>query len=245
MIDEGTYTAHLIGVTFGKSKNTGTPCLASEWHIEEEDANRTVYTYLSKLSKKNSYKKLKAVGFNGDFENPEFEVTTTELNCVHSEYEDYNGDTQENEKWDFASWGSPSVEEADRKTIKKMNAEWKKEVGGGTARAKKAPKKGTGKKAAPAKPKPAEKPSEVPEPEEPEADSGDGEAADDPYTAAWNSFLQNKATEKALDGLENNKRQKALMEWAAILEDAVPDKEESEFDDEDWEAVRIYCETPF
>lgn len=246
MIESGEYNATLVGVTFGKSKNTGTPCIASEWYIEEEETKRTVYTYLSKKAKKNSFKKLETMGFNGDFDNPEFSIEQTQLLCTISEYEDDSGESQENEKWDFASWGSPGVEDADRKTVKQLNAEWKKSHGS-SAPAKKKGKPKSEESAKPPKPKKDKKDEPEPEPEEvPEDENGEeDEDALTPYEQAWDAFIEHKASEKAIEGLENNKRQTALMEWSAILEDAIPDKDEEDFDDEDWEGVRKYCVTPF
>jgi len=239
MIDEGRYTAHLVSVTFGKSKGTGTPCIASEWAIEGEDINRTVYTYLSKKAKKNSYKKLKAMGFNGDYSSPDFAVQTTELICTHEYYTNADGETEDRERWEFAIWGSPGIEDADAKTIKQLNAEWKKEVGESV---------GTTAAAAPSKKKPAKKKDAavdeatgIPEPPEPE----DEDAETDPYTLAWQAFLEKKASEKALNGLENGKRAQALKEWANLLERAVPDKDEEDFTDEDWEEVRKTAGVPF
>jgi len=256
MIDEGRYTAHLVSVTFGKSKGTGTPCIASEWAIEGEDTNRTVYTYLSKKAKKNSYKKLKAMGFNGDYADPDFTVTTTELLCTHEEYTNKETDeTEDRERWEFANWGSPGIEDADAKTIKQLNAEWKRESGEKSSSAaaaapskpKPAKKKAAGKSKS--EPEPEEVEPEIPEPEDEDIDEtepAESEGEDkDPYTLAWEAFVEKCATDKALNGLENGKRAVALKEWAALLERAVPDKDEEDFNNEDWEEVRSTAGVPF
>jgi len=234
MIEPGVYTGVFREVEVGKSPNTGTPCVATVWYIEEEDIERTVYTYINKNTMKTSFKKLDSIGFNGDFNDPAVEVEKVDLRCTHSEY-----DGKEREKWDFAAWGGVSVEKTDTKTIRELNAMWKKEVGS-------SPKPKA--KAAQAPAKKAKSASE-PEPEQ-EAEAEETSEEKDysgmtPREIAWESFLEHKASEEAIEGLENGKSAKAAMEWAVILSDAIPDKEEEEFDDEDWENIKIYCETPF
>jgi hypothetical protein len=241
---EGTvFTANLVSVTFGKSKKKKTPCIASRWHIEEEDIERTVYTYFTANNKKISFEKLEAVGFNGDFSDPQFSVETTKLRLIVSDYDDpETGETKESENWDFASWGGGvGLDDPDRKDIKQLNAEWKKNASAGDTAKKKAKK---AKKEEPQK-------EEIPESEETEgkddpdfAKDGEDEEPMTPYEAAWDAFLEHKATEKARKGLERNKRQTAIMEWSKILAEAIPDKDETKFDDEDWENVRAYCALP-
>jgi len=232
MIEPGVYTGVFRDIEIGKSPNTGTPCVATIWYIEEEDIERTVYTYINKNTMKTSFKKLDSIGFNGDFNNPAVSVESVELRCVHSEY-----DGKEREKWDFAAWGGAAVEKTDNKTIRELNAMWKKEVGS-------SPKPKAKAKAAPAPAPKKEKPAPEPEPEaeEPEEQDRSGMTARE---IAWESFLEHKASEEAIEGLENGKSAKATMEWAVILSEAIPAKEEEDFDDEDWENVKLYCEVPY
>jgi hypothetical protein len=254
LTEPGKYTGTFVAVEVGKSPNTGTPCVATTWHIEEEDIDRTVYTYINKNTKKTSFKKLEAMGFNGDFKAPAISVEQIELRCVHSQYVDKEtGEEKENEKWDLASWGGAAVEDADAKTIANLNAMWKKRDAGDTAAtaakpkaAKKgAAKKGAAKKATPPPPE-AEPEPEAPE-DEPEADDEDETPSDGktPRERAWESFLENKASEEAIEGLEDGKSSKAVMEWATVLTEAVPDKEEVDFDAEDWKGVKLFCEVPY
>jgi len=226
MIEPGTYTGLFRGIEVGKSPNTGTPCVATTWMIEEEDTERTVYTYINKNTMKTSFKKLDTIGFNGDFENPVVEIEQTQLRCIHSEY-----DGKEREKWDFASWGGAGVESADKKSIRDLNAQWKREMGAPDKKAK--PK---------AKPKPEAAPPE-PEPEtEKDEPKKKGATARE---LAWESYLEHKATEDAIAGLEDGKSAKATLEWSTILAEAIPSKEEEDFGDEDWENVKLYCEVPY
>jgi len=230
MIDIGVYTGVFRSIEVGKSPNTGTPCVATVWYIEEEDCERTVYTYINKNTQKISFQKLDSIGFNGDFDNPEVSIETVQLRCTHSEYNE-----QEREKWDFASWGGASVEEAEKKVIKDLNAQWKKEMGAPAKKKKKSDKK--------SKPAPPPEPEETEEVEE-EAEEEEDTSGQTPREIAWGSFLEHKASADAIEGLENGKSAKATMEWAALLSKAIPNKEEEDFTAEDWEAVRLYCSVP-
>lgn len=229
MVEPGTYTGVFRSIEVGKSPNTGTPCVATVWHIEEEDCERTVYTYINKNTQKISFAKLDSIGFNGDFDNPDVSIETVQLRCIHSEYNE-----QMREKWDFASWGGASVQEADKKVIKDLNAQWKKEFGAPPK------KKKSSKKDKPAPP-PEPEPEEVEEEEEEEEADTSGMT---PREIAWGAFLEHQASEDAIEGLENGKSAKATMEWAALISKAIPSKEEEDFTAEDWEGVRLYCSTP-
>jgi len=252
MIEPGIYTGTLQGIEVGASGKKKTPCVAIEWYIEEEDTYRTSYWYLSKKAKKNTFKKLKFVGFNGDFDNPECSLESAELRCKHEPYEDpETGDEEDREKWDLARWGGAGIDDADKKTVKDLNAQWKREMG---APAKK-------KKSMP--PPPPEDEDDDPEPEEPEAAAEEEEtpapppakkkkkaaakkdAGKTPRELAWDAFIEHKITEKALEMLEDGKSSKAVMEWTTLISEAVPDKEEEDFEASDWEAVQQYMETPF
>lgn len=228
MIEPGEYTGTFVKVEFGKSENTGTPCMMTTWHIEEEDVDRTIYTYFTKNTMKHAMKKMESIGFNGDFENPEVSVEQTTLRC--KEGINQNGDARE--EWEFASWGGgASLASADKKTIKELNAIYKKEIGGSAPKAKK-------KKAAPA---PASK-TAAPAPEQEEEEVGDPESLRDD---AWSAFVENKASEDAIAGLEEGKTTLAISEWSDFLSQAVPDKEEEDFTASDWSGVVKFMETPF
>ena len=119
MIDPGTYEAQLTDWGTGSSVK-GTPYVWTKWSVEEE--SRTVYSYLSSKAFDISFKKLNALGFNGDFTNPDFEKKHTELSCTHEEY-----DGKLKERWDFTDWGDSEYEQTNLDDQKKLslNAMWK------------------------------------------------------------------------------------------------------------------------
>lgn len=239
MIEPGIYTGTLQSIEFGKSSN-GTPTIAIEWFIEAEDTYRTSYWYISLKAKKNTFKKLKFIGFNGDFQNPEATLESTDLRCKIEPYTNPDtGDEEDKERWDLARWGGAGVEAADKKTAKDLNAQWRKDVGAPAKKKKAAPDpepdpepEPEAEAEAPAAPPPAKK-------NKPAADSKT------PREQAWDAFIEHKITEKALKMLEDGKSSKAVMEWTLLIDEAVADKEEEDFEAADWEIVKQYIEVPF
>lgn len=101
--------------------STGTPAIAITFHVEYNGTpyDRTVYLYLSDAAWEHSYKKLKRLGFNGDFDAPKFSVDGAELEC---KFEQYQG--KDREKWELAG-GDFEIAKADDGTIKAMARKWK------------------------------------------------------------------------------------------------------------------------
>lgn len=247
LTEPGKYTGTFVSIEVGKSPNTGTPCVATVWRIEELDIERTVYTYINKNTKKISFKKLEAMGFNGDFKAPAIDVEQIELRCVHSTYTDDNDEEQTNEKWDLASWGGAAVESADARTLSSLNQQWKKREKGADGDAAKPKAAAPKKKGAAKKGKTAPPPEPAPEPE-PEDDASDDDSPSDgktPRELAWASFLEHKASEEAIEDIENGKSATAAMEWSALIAEVIPDKDEGEFTASDWKEIKEHCEIPW
>ncbi len=235
MIEPGVYTGVFRKMEFGKSSKKGTPTMATTFYIEEAELERTVYTYITKNTMKTAFAKLDSIGFNRNFKEPDAVGESVQLRCAHEPYE---GDNKE--RWEFASWGGANIDAPEQKTIRNFNAEWKKEMGTGKNKKKAAPPVVT------EIPEPLEE--EAPEEETPAIEEIDEpEEADAGITAreiAWESFLENKASEAAVENIESGKSAKAAMEWEALLSKAIPDKEQEDFTAEDWENVKLYCEVP-
>lgn len=116
--------------TTTKSKN-GTPQIVIEfdvthfwshgqWEKMPNVLERSVYLSLSDAALPYTEVKLKKMGFNNDFDDPQFAVADSELECKE---ETYQGKTRE--KWDIA--GGPSkVEKADHETIEQLNQTWRR-----------------------------------------------------------------------------------------------------------------------
>ncbi len=216
MIEPGIYAGTLVSMEFGKA-STGTPCIVTQWMIEGEDVTRSVYTYMSKNALPMSIQKLESIEFNGDFENPACGIEIVELRCTHEEY-----DEKDVERWDFARWGGVNIDAADKRTVKEMNAIWKKKAGA-------PPKKEKSPKTGP--------PAPAPKKEKPKDGASRGDA--------WDAYLEHKATPEALEALEKGTNATSAMEWQTILAEVHPDKDEMDFDEIDWKQVVDYCKTPF
>lgn len=124
LIEPGEYTGIIKSVTAGTSGEKDTPCIAVEFLVEELDIYRTVYIYMTEATAKYSVRKLEALGFNGDFENPECAAVAIKLRMYIEQYEG-----NEKERWDLASWGGGGLKESSKQTVKSMNALWKKHDG--------------------------------------------------------------------------------------------------------------------
>lgn len=143
---EGTYYGTpKLGTTGAAS--TGTPQMVVDFNVthiadggdgwtEIQPITARVYLFLSTGAWEYSEKKLKAMNFNGDFDNPGFQCEGIALVCKH---EVHNSKTKE--KWDI---GGGEVKKADDNTIRSLTAKWK-----GAAKPSAAPKP-PGKPAAPA-----------------------------------------------------------------------------------------------
>lgn len=125
LIEPGEYTGILKEVVAGTSGENETPCVAVTFLVEELDLMRTVYIFMTEAAAKYSVRKLEALGFNGDFEDPKCAAAAIKLRMHFEEW-----DGKEQERWDLAAWGGgAAINSSDRKTVKAMNALWKKHDG--------------------------------------------------------------------------------------------------------------------
>lgn len=142
MIDEGYYAGKLISATFeapeGKSPRMS---LVFEIGGRDEEGNyvqgqqrRIVYLYMSDKAFQYSEEKLRRLGFNGNFEAPEFtSADNVELNCKHEEkVKDGKPTGQTVEKWDIAGGFKPQPAPPD--VAKQFGAKWRATVGGPPAK---------------------------------------------------------------------------------------------------------------
>lgn len=97
------------------------------------------YVFLSDGAWPHSEKRLKAIGFDGNFDSPKFNCDGIALRCEH---DNYNGKPKE--KWDIDTGGG-EVKKADDNVIRTLAAKWRS-----AAKPSSAPKP-PGKPAAPAR----------------------------------------------------------------------------------------------
>jgi len=131
MLEQGNYLGYIdcaITTEVGKNKTQAiamtftVTCRAESngWQQLGADSKATVLLYLTEKAWEFSTAKLKALGFNGDFDNPKFDESTIStgvtLQCRH---EDYEGKITE--KWELASG---IAAKAESNTISKLNARW-------------------------------------------------------------------------------------------------------------------------
>lgn len=127
---EGSYYARLTGAETTKSQ-TGSLAVLVGLEIKHQGVNgawqeiepfvATLYLSMAAGAKSYTVKKLKALGFKGDFRNPEFSVDKFEVICKHEEYPKESGKIKE--RWELANWGGS--EPAADSELEKMNAEWR------------------------------------------------------------------------------------------------------------------------
>jgi hypothetical protein len=142
--EKGTYFAELQSAVLGdkRMKADGTwsaPQMVFSFQITHISKNgawqalpgpfmRHVYSSLSEAAWPSTEQKLQALGFNGDFQNPDFSDKTknegVELTCTHQEYQGKTSD-----KWEFSNWGTTEVKRASVDIVRQMNAKWKAKVG--------------------------------------------------------------------------------------------------------------------
>jgi len=191
----------------------GTPCLEMTWLVD--GVAKKVKLYLSDKAWDTSEKKLRANGFNGNFEAPGF-AGDVELKFKYETFQDRDGNDRTVEKWDFANWGGNS-EPASRATVVSLAQRWKAAT---PVDAQKPTKPLARPAAAPVQAAPAP----VPPAPRPEATRQIGQ--DD----AWAAFCE---TNKALDGNSLNTRWFDMLksvtgkienltpaEWAKVFEAA-------------------------
>jgi hypothetical protein len=159
MLPVNTYNAEILsGVTSKSSK--GSPQLVvqlsivyaagndGQWHPLPTPEQQRLYISLTDKAKQYAEPKLKALGFNGDFANPQFSESNVNVSISH---EDYKGKTQEKiELADFSGGGEPDP--ADEGTVMNLNSWWKAK----NAQAPVPPGKPSSPPAAPTPPPPGE-----------------------------------------------------------------------------------------
>ena len=146
----GDYLAQVTKAELTESKANKTPqwtltlyvfmrAVNGAWQPIAEPFNRTANLSLHENAVKYTIKKLTALGFNGDVENPDFsddaKVTGVVWKCGRDKK------TGQYEEWDLADWGGgPSFEPAPASVKQQFAALWKSQS---------APSKPAGKPAAP------------------------------------------------------------------------------------------------
>lgn len=193
----------------------------SQWTPLPTPLERTLFLSLHDNALEYTTAKLKTLGFNGDFERPDFsdEAKTAGVD-LNAETETDVNSGKERQRWDLARWGGTrNAEKASTDKLKRMNAIWKQQNG------------------TPAKPAPSGKPSAppaapAPPPPPPAEEKGEGE----PKTAssreeAWEIFYAESGGNANLD------------DWKKLL--AAIGKPEAEFTAEDWAEVARKAQLPF
>jgi len=125
---EGTYAAKIVGGEMDTSKVQKTPYMnvtIGITHIRDGDrwadadqAQRHLNLYTSPKAWPYTEKKLLAMGFNGDFNNPQFSETQVVVVCRVEIYKD-----KPQEKWDLPG-GEYEAKPPAEDEIKKLNARW-------------------------------------------------------------------------------------------------------------------------
>lgn len=101
------------------SSSNGNPFLQIAFNFEDGDGStKYINLYLTDNAIPYSKKKLDILGFNGDFENPQFTVGYFEVQVTQEQYE---GNMVE--KYDVAL--PPRNNKMDIGSIKRLNARWK------------------------------------------------------------------------------------------------------------------------
>lgn len=189
-----------------------------EGNYVEGENRRSVMVFLSMSDAAWPYseEKLKRLGFNGDFENPEFaNGGNIELNCRHETWKaEDGGDGKTRAKWDIA--GGFKAEPAPANVSKQFGARWR--ATNGTA-----PTPPAGKPAAPPPAKTAPPPAASKGPPPPAA-----KESKKPYTKddAWEAFA-------AREGADAEKWQNEIARRCQVAKKA----DETQFDDADWECI--------
>lgn len=138
MLPEGSYLAQnpVGGMDTRGANNTPFMVVALDivygsrdgsWHELQEPAKRSLWLATTDGAWPYTEKKLRAMGFNGDFREPEFIVPAddngaawVEVICRHEEYEG-----KIREKWELAKWGDQDRTPPADDVIRKLQAKWK------------------------------------------------------------------------------------------------------------------------
>lgn len=219
LIPAGRYLGSLKSASMTQSES-GTEQMEISFQIE--DQVRKVYLYFSEKAAPYSLPKLASIGFNGDFENPEFTKTTDiELVCKHEPYggknPKYVGMTME--KWDLAPRGKPAAPES----LKRLGAQFRAVTGT-------PPPKPAGKPAAaPPRGGPPKKAEPVNEP----LLKDDGNWTEERAWAEWNT-----------EGRDSDKLNKGWLD-AVDKQEKASKRDSAKFTSADWCAVAELGVIPF
>lgn len=141
MLPPGEYCAEIKEAVLSKNANTGSSQFVitldithagvdGKWIDSPNPEEAVMYWYFTERSSADTWKKLAALNFGGDFANPQFNVP--DGFAVKCEHESFNGKTRD--KWDLADWGGGgNSAPVDQKTMLDMNARWKAQQLQGTA----------------------------------------------------------------------------------------------------------------
>ncbi len=113
LAQQGQYHAQITNVETLKNKNdtpfvfiefkSGFISHDGEWVELPDDITGELYIYLSDAAYESSEKKLRSLGFNGDYANPVMTIAQKDGMIVSCTHETYKG--QEREKWELEGWG--------------------------------------------------------------------------------------------------------------------------------------------
>ena len=131
LASEGLYLGNFNNMGLDTSSK-GTPCLdivfdinhildetGDDWAAIEEPFQRHVKVYLSDASWEMSKKRLTALQYNGDFDNPDITHEPVQLTCKHEEYQG-----KLTEKWDLAEFATRERQAPNADEIRKLKARW-------------------------------------------------------------------------------------------------------------------------
>ena len=134
--DDGVYFGKPVSMVGGESRN-GTGQIVAEFTIthiahdgqwvEVQQANRRVYIYTSDAAWPNSKPRLESLGFNGDFNKPDFsDAVKAEGVSLVCKIEDYHGKSRE--KWDVSvGGGGGEMKPMPADKARQLSARWKNE----------------------------------------------------------------------------------------------------------------------
>lgn len=111
----------MMVVTFDVTSRLGP---GGEWENLDSEMQRSINLALTPAALEWTHKKLKAMGFNGDFGSPEFSNDGLEFECTHEDDPKDSGKTYE--RWDLANWGGGrTYEPVESDVVRKLNAQFK------------------------------------------------------------------------------------------------------------------------
>lgn len=153
MIQGGKYTQNDNGKTQMEVEFIAYHCLQNgSWQQLDQPLTRRMFLSTEGKATEYTFKKLKAIGFNGDWADPAFTGDAVEIDCKP---ETYNNEPRRS--WELVNWGGGN-EAAPENDVSRMQALWDAQAGN-SAKSASAPKP----TAAKAPPKPAPPPAAKPD----------------------------------------------------------------------------------